>query len=232
VAVELDILGKIPYFSGLSTDDLTAIKKFVVDRKAERSEIILLEGDPAKAIYFIISGAVKIYKTSAEGKEQITAIMRAGDAFNYTPVFSDDGTNNVSAQAMSPVHLYEIAKNDMLYLVSRYSKIAINVTRGLAGGVRTLLNLVEDLSFRHVISRVAKILLEYALDQKKGPAPRLTQQDMAAMAGTAREIVGRSLRTLEDKGMIRLDQRRIVIRNKKALHEIAGTSFVTNVADS
>jgi CRP/FNR family cyclic AMP-dependent transcriptional regulator len=70
------------------------------------------------------------------------------------------------------------------------------------------------------------------LDQKKGPAPRLTQQDMAAMAGTAREIVGRSLRTLEDKGMIRLDQRRIVIRNKKALQEIAGTSFVTNVADS
>jgi len=94
----------------------------------------------------------------------------------------------------------------------------------LAGQVRQLVSLVEDLSFRHVIGRVAKILLEHAGDGT-GPRPQLTQQEMAAMAGTAREVVGRSLKTLEEEGMIRLDRHRIVITDKEALKEAVEASF-------
>jgi CRP/FNR family transcriptional regulator len=85
--------------------------------------------------------------------------------------------------------------------------------------VRHLVSLVEDLSFRHVIGRVAKILLEHAGDGT-GREPRLTQQEMAAMAGTAREVVGRSLKALEEAGAISLDHHRIIIRDKEALQEI------------
>jgi len=84
-------------------------------------------------------------------------------------------------------------------------------------------SLVEDLSFRHVTGRVAKILLEHAGDGT-GPRPRLTQQEMAAMAGTAREVVGRSLKALEEEGAIRFDRHRIVISDKQALRDMVEAS--------
>ena len=84
------------------------------------------------------------------------------------------------------------------------------------------MSLVEDLSFRQVISRVAKILLEYAGDGTM-TNPRLTQHEMAAMAGTVREVVARSLRVLEDKEVIEIQHHRIVITNKEALKEIIET---------
>ena len=91
-------------------------------------------------------------------------------------------------------------------------------------GVQHLVSLVEDLSFRNVTGRVAKILLEYAgdgTDEKQ----RLTQQEMAAMIGTAREMVGRSLKTLEEEGTIRLDRHRIVIADQEALKKMAGITL-------
>jgi CRP/FNR family transcriptional regulator len=83
-----------------------------------------------------------------------------------------------------------------------------------------MLSLVEDLSFRRVTGRVAKILLEN-IEDTNGQRHRLTQQEMAAMAGTAREMIGRSLKLLEDEGKIRLERNRIVITDKEALREIA-----------
>ena len=99
----------------------------------------------------------------------------------------------------------------------------MNATKVLAGRVRHLVSLVEDLSFRHVIGRVAKILIDYAGDGT-GPRPRLTQQEMAAMAGTAREVVGRSLKALEGEGAIRLDRNRIIVADKEILKEMVEAS--------
>jgi len=82
-----------------------------------------------------------------------------------------------------------------------------------------LLSLIEDLSFKHVIGRVGKILLENAGDDS-GTRQRLTQQEMAALAGTAREVVARSLKTLEERGLVRLERHKIVIVDKKALEKL------------
>jgi len=71
-----------------------------------------------------------------------------------------------------------------------------------------------------VIGRVVKILLENAGDGA-GPGQKLTQQEMAAMAGTAREVVARSLKALEERGLIRLDRHRIVIVDRRALEQAA-----------
>ncbi len=101
--------------------------------------------------------------------------------------------------------------------------MALNTTRVLAERTRQLVSLVEDLSFRHVIGRVAKILLEYASDGSS-PKPRLTQQDIAAVAGTVREVVARSLKTLEEDGAIRLERHRIRITDKAALEDLVGAS--------
>jgi len=221
MAVQTELLKAIPYFTGLNPEELDSIKELIFEKEVERGEVILLEDEPADALYFVTSGAVKVFKTSSDGKEQILSFILPGESFNDVPVF-DSGTNIASAQAVGPVVLYGIRKNDLEVILKNHPKVSLNVSRVLSQQIRGLVSLVEDLSFRHVIARVAKILLEYASDGT-GPKPRLTHQEMAAMAGTAREMIGRSLKSLEDEGAIRLHRHRIVITDKEALREIAET---------
>lgn len=222
MAVQIDFLKSIPYFAGLSLAELDSLKKLIFEKTAGRGESILLEGDLAEALYFVASGVVKVSKTSAGGKEQILYLIRPGESLNEVPVF-DGGPNPASAQAMGPVALYGIRKSDLDAILRDHPQVALNVIRVLAQRIRHLVSLVEDLSFRQVIGRVAKILLEHAGDGT-GPRLRLTQQEMAAMAGTAREVVGRSLKALEDGGAIRLDRHRIVVTNREALRQMAGVT--------
>ena len=223
MAVPVEFLKSVPYFCGLSIAELHSIKEVIFEKTLQRGELVLIEGEPAEVLYLVASGAVKVFKTSAEGKEQILNIVRPGESFNDVSIF-DGGPNPASVQAMGPVVLYGIRRSDLEIILRDHPQVALNVTKVLAGQARHLGSLVEDLSFRHVIGRVAKILLEHAGDGT-GARPRLTQQDMAAMAGTVREVVGRSLKALEEEGAIRLERHRIVITNKEALKDMVAAYF-------
>ncbi|TEU18095.1 MAG: Crp/Fnr family transcriptional regulator [Dehalococcoidia bacterium] len=222
MAVQLEFLKSILYFSALDLAELESIRKLIFEKIADRAEMVLLEGESAENLYFVASGVVKVFKTSVEGKEQILSIVRPGESFNDVSIF-DDGPNPASVRTMGPVLLYGIKKSYMEAILRDHPQIALNVIKVLARRVRHLLSLVEDLSFKHVIGRVAKILLEH-IGGEMGRGPRLTQQEMAAMAGTAREVVGRSLKELEEAGAIKLDRHRIIIRDKEALQKIMEVS--------
>ena len=223
MAPQIEFLKSIPYFSGLKPAELDSISKLIFEKRYNQGEMILLEGEAAEALYFIALGMVKVFKTSVDGKEQILKIMHPGEPVNDVSMFNGS-LNLASAQAMGPVLLYGITKGDLEAVIHSQPQVALNVIKVMAGRLRHLVSLVEDLSFRHVTGRVAKILLEYAGD-KKGAEPRLTQRDMAAMAGTVREVVSRSLKTLEEEGVIRLDRHRIVITDEAALKERVGPSL-------
>jgi CRP/FNR family transcriptional regulator len=195
----------------------------MVERKFEKGDMLIMEDETAESLFFVVSGVLKTFKTSVEGKEQILTILRPGDSFNDVPVF-DNEPSPVSIQALSPAVLYELRKEVIAEMVHKNPNIALTVITILAGQVRHLMSLVEDLSFRNVVGRVAKILLENVGEGTRSPQ-KLTQQEMAAMAGTVREVVGRSLKAMEDSGIIKLNRNRIVINNKEALKEMAGASF-------
>lgn len=219
MTVQIESLKTIAYFSGLSSTELNSVRKFVFEKAVAEAEIIQFEGEPARALYFIVSGLGKVFKTSAEGKEQVLYFVRPGDSFNDVSAF-EDSLSLTSVETMMPVVLYGVKKGDLEVILREYPQIALNMLKTLSRRVKHLVSLVEDLSFRSVTNRVAKILLEYAgdgIDHK----PRLTQQEMAAIAGTAREMVGRSLKTLKDEGTIKLDRNRIIITDKEALREMA-----------
>jgi len=218
MVIQREFLESIPYFTGLSAEELDSVQNLMFEKSIERSEIIQLEGKSAEALYFLVSGAVKIFKTSAEGKEQIISIVRPGESFNDIAIF-DDGHSPTSAQAMSPVVVYGISRSALMTTMQKYPRVTLNTTRVLAERTRQLVELVEDLSFRRVISRVAKILLEHA-DDGTSPKTRLTQQEMAAMAGTVREVVARSLKALEEEGAISLERHRIRITDKETLEDM------------
>ncbi len=222
MSIQLEYLKNLLYFSGVSFAELESISKLVFEKTADRAEMLLLEGEPAENLYFVASGVVKVFKTSVEGKEQILSIVRPGESFNDISIL-DGKPNPVSAQAMGPVLLYGIKRNEMEAIVQNHPQIALNVIKVLAKRVRHLLSLIEDLSFKHVIGRVAKILIEH-IGSEMGRGPRLTQQEMAAMAGTVREVVGRSLKELEEAGAIKLDRHRIIITDKEALQKLIEVS--------
>lgn len=217
--VQSDFIRNIPYFDGLNQETLESIGKYVYEKSAERGEMLLFEGEQADTLYFVVDGAVKVFKTSHDGKEQILQIIRPGESFNDVPVFGGD-VNLASAEAMGNVVLKVIKKSDLEAIISEYPRVALNVIHILSQRVRQLVSLVEDLSFRQVTGRVAKMLLEYA--GNGGDRPRLTQQEMAAMLGTAREMIGRSLKNLEEEGMIKIDRHRIIISDMDALKKTAG----------
>jgi len=220
VAAPVEFLQASPYFAGMNTPELESIADLFYQKTIGKGEIITFEGDPGEALYFVISGAVKCFKNSREGKEQILQIVLPGGSFNDVAVF-DRGPSPTSTETMSLVNCYVIARQDMQRIIKDYPRLAPNVINVLSGRIRHLLALVEDLSFRQVISRIARILLEYA--DGAGPKQKLTQQEMAALAGTAREVVGRSLKTLQEEGMIRMERNRLIIANKEGLAQMVDT---------
>jgi CRP-like cAMP-binding protein len=216
MAVTSEVLSRIHYFAGLSTNELESVKKYIAfEKKIEKGETLLFEGDQSDYMYFIISGAVKVYKRSVNGKEQILNVNSTGESLNDVSAF-DGGGSSANMLAMTPVHLYVVRKRDMETLFSQYPKVARNAAKSLASKVRRDSSLVEVLSFDLVISRLARLILKQA-SAGRGPLPLFTQQDLAAMVGSSRVVVNRSLRTMEEKGAIRMERRRIVITDEEVL---------------
>lgn len=212
-------LRAIPYFQGLETGVLDRIRTRVFEVRLERGQILFTEGEPAQAMYGLRSGQVKIFKVSPDGREQVLRIMGPGECFNEVPVF-DEGPNPANAQALEPSVLWGIRRVDMRRLVEEHPAVAIGFLTVFAKKLRFFTQKVEDLSFRSVTSRVAKLLLEMAEDDGRGGLrlkQQLTQQEMAAVVGTAREMIGRAFKVLEKEGAIKLDRHRITILSRTAL---------------
>src|SRR4030065_366575 len=155
MAIQTDFLKRPPYFSDLELADLDSITKFFFEKKAERGDMFLLEGESDEVLYFVVSGAVKVLKTSVDGKEQILNIARPGDSLNDVAVF-DGSPNPAAAQAMGSVVLYGIRKDNLETIIQKHPRIALNAVKVMTSRVRHLLSLVEDLSFKHVIGRVRR----------------------------------------------------------------------------
>jgi CRP-like cAMP-binding protein len=220
MAVTLKILAKMHYFTGLTSDELNKVRRCIAfEKRIKKGETLLFEGDRSEYMYFIVSGAVKVYKKSANGKEQILNITTSGDSLNDVSTF-DGGGSAANMLAMTPVRLYAIKTRDMEGLFCENPKIARNVARVLASRVRRDSSLVEVLSFGQVISRLARLIIKQAAARGGERLPHLTQQDLAAMVGTSRVVVNRSLRVMEEKGAIRLERRRIVITDEQALNNL------------
>jgi CRP/FNR family transcriptional regulator len=105
-------------------------------------------------------------------------------------------------------------------MMEAHPEIGRAFMRTFALRIRQLVGLVEELSFKSVTGRVARILLDQLPDPtgEGGQSPRrLTQREIAAMVGTAREVAGRALKALEQQGAIRIERGRIVIVDRERL---------------
>lgn len=212
MAIDVAALRRIPLFATLGQEDLAYVATLVAERQYGRGDIILLEGHTGGGLFYVQSGLVKVFKTSTGGREQVLRLVGAGYTFNDVPSF-DGGPNPASAAALEPSTLYLIQHSVLLRLIKTRPEMAVSAVQSLASALRHLVSLVEDLSLRHVTARVAKILL----DQEAHPAHHLTQQEMAALAGTVREVVSRSLKELEMAGAIEMRQGHVIVLDAELL---------------
>jgi len=213
-----DILRQAPYFADIEPSQLEAVAAAVVEHSYRRGEPVFLEGYPCEGLYVVKSGRVRVYKISPEGREQVLLIAGPGDTFNEVPVF-DGGPNPASVEALEPTVLLLLPRSALLRMVETHPQLGRAFMRTFAMRLRQLVGLVEELSFKTVTGRVARILLEQLPSAGGGDQPprRLTQRELAAMAGTAREVAGRALKALEQQGAVRIERGHVVVADRGRL---------------
>jgi CRP-like cAMP-binding protein len=218
----LDSLHAIPYFAGLDRSAFRDLADAVRERVYRKDERVLLEDEPCRGLYIVVAGRVKVFKLSAGGQEQVLRILGPGRTFNDVPVF-DGGPNPAGVSALQESRIALIPRERILALMDRHPRMAQAVIRVLAARLRAMTVLVEDLTFRSVVARVAKLLLDCAagreilVEDRAGACARLTQQQIATMTGSVREVVQRALKTLEREGAIAMGRARIRILDPATL---------------
>ena len=144
-----EFLRSLPYFSGLSAEELACVRRCITTRDFDKGELVLLEGEPCRGLYVVRSGRVRVFKTSPDGREQVLRVAEAGETFNEVPNF-DGGNNPASVEVLEPSTIYLIRRAHLLQLVQQYPSIAMALLRMFAGRLRHLTTLVEDLSLKNL----------------------------------------------------------------------------------
>lgn len=220
----VSLLQGVPIFSGLDAQELSFLTSRVVHRKFDAGELIFGEDEPCAGLYVVESGNVRIFKSSAGGREQVLSIDGPGGSIAELPVF-DGGNYPASAQAITPVSLLFFSKQEFRALCLQHPEVALKVLRVVGGRLRRLVGIIEELSFTTVRHRLAALLVRLAKSEglrgEKGITFNLpvNNAELAAQIGTVRELVSRNMSRLQAEGLIEIDGRTVVVPDLKKLQE-------------
>jgi|FLYL01.1.fsa_nt_gi CRP/FNR family transcriptional regulator len=208
------VLQRIPYFASIDPNQLQIWEALLVERILPRGGVLFVEGEPSAGLYIVGEGRVALYKVSAEGKQQVLMLAGPGQTCNEVAAF-DGGPNLATAEALQPSRVYLLPRSALKMAIERQPALALAFVEVFASHIRQLAGLIEDLSFRDVTGRVAKLLLS-----QDNADTHLTQQQLAAMAGTVREVAARTLKRMEEQGAIEIQRGRITVVNQAILEEM------------
>ncbi len=215
------LLAEVRFLRAVSPATLDALAEAAVCLRYGQGETIFLEGEPTAGMFIVEQGIVKISRVSLEGREYIMHLSEPGDTFNDVSTL-DGGPNPAHAVAHTDAVLWRIDRADVRRLARAYPDLAWALIEDLAERARLLVTLVHDLAMRSVRGRLARLLLEEAESRDSDIVQRLlTQEEMAARLGTVREMVGRTLRSMANDGLLEFDRHRIVILDPQRLAEEA-----------
>jgi len=161
LAEKIAALQRTILFSELGPEDQEALASRAVEHKLDRGETLFVAGEPAAGLYVIVEGAIRAYRVSSDGREQVIHVERDGATLAEIPVF-DGGPYPSSTAAEEDSVLLFIRREDVLRLCLERPQISLAALRLLAARMRNCAALVERLSLRDVDRRVAQLLLEEA----------------------------------------------------------------------
>jgi len=215
-------LAKVPIFSGLTESELGFLTQRSVARHFSTGESVFSEGEPCAGLYVVESGHVRIFKSSADGREQVLSIDGPGSSIAELPVF-DGGSYPASVTAIDETTLIFVSKQDFQALCLNHPQVALKVLRVVGARLRRLVGIIEELSFTTVRHRLASFLLRLAKKEGKKSAAGVafalpvSNQELASQIGTVRELISRNLSRLQSEGILKIDGRTVTVFDLKAL---------------
>ena len=218
MAITVQTLSQLPFFAGLDDDTLRDIRPHVHERTFSSGQLILLEGDPCQALYFVVQGVVRTSRTSLAGREYVLAYLGPGEPLSLVPAL-DGGPHLATVDAVTDTTLYTIPCERFQRIVRQHPEVALAIMERLAAEVRRLSDVVEDLALHTVRTRLARFLLAQA--EAPQPSHRWTQEKIAAHIGSVREMVVRTLRTFAAAGLIRRQRGRVIVVDREGLEREA-----------
>src|ERR1022692_2262121 len=216
------MLAKVQIFSGLAEGELALLTQRAVPRRYAAGEIVFSEGEPCSGLYVVETGHVRIFKSSANGREQVLSIDGPGSSIAELPVF-DGGSYPASVTAIDEAKLLFVSKQDFQALCLAHPQVALKVLRVVGARLRRLVGIIEELSFTTVRHRLASFLLRLAQKEGKHNAEGLefslpaNNQELASQIGTVRELVSRNLSRLQAEGLVTVEGRTVIVRDLKLL---------------
>jgi CRP-like cAMP-binding protein len=224
--MSIDVLKRCPLFAGLRDEDLKKIRSIALLKQISKRGLLFSDGQEARGFYVILSGKVKLYKVSSEGKEQILHVVSAPDAFAEAALFLE-GNYPASAEAMTDCQLFFFPKKGFIDLIEKNPQLSINMIVSLSQFLRRFASLIEELSLKEISSRLAKYLMDLSLKcEREGKLAGLVELDvsktqLASKLGTISETLSRTLSKMKSKGIINVQKNRIHILDRRALEEVA-----------
>jgi CRP/FNR family transcriptional regulator, dissimilatory nitrate respiration regulator len=215
-------IARIPLFEGLPPGQIEDLAMIATDQVLRKGETIFSEGEDGNGFYVVITGRVKIFKLSPEGKEQILHFFGPGEPFGEVPVFTGQHFP-ANAEAMEETRVFLFPRKSFVDLIKRNPSLALNMLAVLSKRLRRFAALIDDLSLKEVPGRLAAYLL-YLSDQNKGSQDlelAITKAQLASLLGTIPETLSRILGKLSSQGLIETDGRRIRILDEEALRDLA-----------
>jgi len=216
-------IARIPLFQGLDRKHYDQLAMIVTDQVFQKGESIFDEEDEGTGFYVVISGRVKVFKLSPEGKEQTLHIFGPGEPFGEVAVFTGKRFP-ANAEALEETRAFFFARKEFMDLIQRDPSLALNMLAVLSQRLRRFSGLIESLSLKEVPGRLAAYFL-YLQEGKKGGADlilEISKNQLASLLGTIPETLSRILARMNREGFIdSIGPRQVRILNGKGLEELA-----------
>jgi CRP/FNR family transcriptional regulator len=216
------LLERVPVFETLAPDDLRRVAEVAVPRRFAAQQVIFREGDASDTCYVVRKGHARAVRENADGRTIALAHFGPGDIFGELAMF-DDERRSATVETLDSVDAVAVAGSDMRRLLREHPDIAVKLVIALGRRLREANERLSRQSFQTVQSRVAVVLgqlVEQAQSEGAGPRDalvRVTQADIAQLAGSSRESASRFLAVLERAGIITQGRGRITVHDPEAL---------------
>lgn len=213
-------------FSDLQGERLDTLSSYKQCGYYKKGQIIFHEESFPGGLFCVRSGAVKLYKVAANGREQIVRLAGEGNILGYRALIGGE-PYAATAVVMEESTICHVPRDTFFQLVTTDAQLSARIMRLLSSELKLAESRIVDIAHKSVKERLAEILL--LLAEKFGMKDddvtidiRLTREELANMIGTATESVIRLLSELNKEHVIELEGKAIKLLNRKALIKIAG----------
>ena len=221
-----DVLRQSPLFSALDDEAATALRASMTETRLRRGEVLFHEGDEGDKLYIVTDGKVKLGRTSADGRENLLAILGPGQMFGELSLF-DPGPRSATVTAVTDCTMKSLSHDELGRWLNGRPEVARGLLLQLAGRLRKANDVAADLVFSDVPGRVAKALLDLSsgfgrvADDGVHVHHDLTQEELAQLVGASRETVNKALADFASRGWLRLEPRSVVIHDVERMRRRA-----------